>query len=47
MFNFQEKDIEEGLDTIETPINIVAHKKIVCCLDNKINTGNFPQISKI
>lgn len=45
MFNFKNEHIEEGLDTVESAVDIVAHKEIVGILEiEKDGTGSLPQI---
>ena len=45
MHDFQYENVQKRLHTIESSINIVAHKKIVCCLEiNHKSTGGFPEI---
>jgi hypothetical protein len=33
MHDFQYENVQKCLHTIESSVNIVAHKKIVCCLE--------------
>ena len=47
VLDFEQKYVEEGLDAVESSVNIVSHEEIVGGLDEKIVTGSLPQIQNI
>lgn len=47
MFDFENEDIQESFNTVESSIDIVPHEEIVGILNNSTNTGSLPHISKI
>lgn len=44
VLDFEEEDVEEGLDAVKSAVDVVAHEEIVGALDRKRSTGSFPQI---
>lgn len=47
VLDFEDEEVQEGLDAVEASVHIVAHEKKVCFLNDGRSTGSFPQISKI
>lgn len=47
MFDFENENIQESFNAVESSIDIVPHEEIVGILNNSTNTGSLPHISKI
>jgi hypothetical protein len=44
VLDFEEENVEQGLDRVEAAIHIVAHEEVVGGLHKKKSTGSLPQI---
>ena len=47
MFYFENENIQESFNAMESSIDIVSHEEIISILNNSTNTGSLPHISKI
>lgn len=47
VFDFEKKNVEKGLNAIESTVDVISHEEVVGVLSARRGTGSFPQIQKI